>query len=170
MKKRGLLFVSFLLFGGLMSGCEAVKDATDITFTLTKSHVFTVDADLTTVSYNLDLNDEPDYAKYSGNIRDIEIDYLRYQITSNTGNGGTADFYANTFGGSFATATKVAGPINFAAGELRGVTDVVWLNKDYIESLLVIGRLSVWAVAEGTGVRLIIPADIRVKVTANALE
>ena len=120
MKKTGLLFVSFLLFGGLMSGCEEVKDATDITFTITKSEVFTLDEDnLTTVSSNVDLNDDSDYARYSGNIRDIEIDYLRYQITSNTGGGGTADFYANTYGGSFATARKVAGPINFAAGELR---------------------------------------------------
>jgi hypothetical protein len=169
MKKRGLLFGSFLLFT-LMSGCEAFKDATDITFTITKSHVFTVDADLTTVSYNLDLNEDSDYAKYSGKIRDIEIDYLRYQITSNTGNGGTADFYANVYGGSFATATKVAGPISFAAGETRVVTDVVWLNKDYIESLLMNGKLSVWAKAEGTNVHLTIPVEIKVKVTANPFE
>ena len=171
MKKTGLLFVSFLMFGGLMSGCEEVKDATDITFTITKSEVFTLDEDnLTTVSSNVDLNDDSDYARYSGNIRDIEIDYLRYQITSNTGGGGTADFYANTYGGSFATARKVAGPINFAAGELRGVTDVVWINKDYMESLLVSGRLTVWAVATGTNVHLIIPVDLKVKVTANVFE
>ena len=169
MKKRGLLFVSFLLFG-LMSGCEAIKDATDITFTISRSHVFTVDADLTTISYDLDLNEDSNYEKYKGKIRDIEIDYLRYQITSNTGNGGTADFYANVYGGSLATATKVAGPINFAAGELRDVTDVVWLNKDYIESLLMNGQLSVWAVAEGMNVVLTVPAEIKVKVTVNVLE
>ena len=153
-----------------MSGCEAFKDATDITFTLTKSHVFTVDADLTTVSYNLDLNEDSDYAKYSGKIRDIEIDYLRYSITSNTGNGGKADFYANTFGGSFATATKVAETISFAAGELRGDTDVIWLNKDFIETLLTSGKLSVWAKAEGTNIHLTIPVEIKVKVTANPFE
>ena len=52
MKKTGLLFVSFLLFGGLMSGCEEVKDATDITYTITKSEVFTIDEDnLTTVTF-----------------------------------------------------------------------------------------------------------------------
>ncbi len=169
MKKRGLLLVSLLLFG-LLSGCEAVKDATDITFTITKNHVFTLDANLTTVSYNVDLNEDSDYAKYSGKIRDIEIDYLRYQITSNTGGGGKADFYANVYGGPFATATKVAGPITFAAGELRGVTDVVWLNKDYMENLLIVGKLSVWAVAEGTNVRLILPVELKVKVTANAFE
>ena len=171
MKKIGLLLVSFLLFGGLMSGCDEVKDATDITFTITKSEVFTLDEDsLTTVSSNVDLNDNSDYAKYSGKIRDIEIDYLRYQITSNTGSGGTADFYANTYGGDFTTATKVAGPINFAAGELRGVTDVVWINKDYIESLLIDGRLTVWAVAAGTNVHLTIPAELKVKVTVNVFE
>jgi hypothetical protein len=170
MKKRGLLFVSLLLFGGLMSGCEAFKDATDIEFTITKSNVFTLDTDLTTVSYNLDLNEDSDYARYSGKIRDIEIDYLRYQITSNTGDGGTADFYANVYGGSLATATKVAGPINFAARELRGVTDVVWLNKDYIESLLMSGKLSVWAKAEGTNVHLTVPVELKVKVTANPFE
>ena len=172
MKKTGLLFVSFLLFGGLMSGCgDDIKDATDITFTITKSEVFTLDSpNLTTVSSNVDLNDNSDYARYSGKIRDIEIDYLRYQITSNTGGGGTADFYANVYGGSFATATKVAGPINLAAGELRGVTDVVWINKDYMESLLVGGRLTVWAVATGTNIHLIIPVDLKVKVTANVFE
>jgi hypothetical protein len=169
MKKRGLLFVSFLLFG-LMSGCEAIKDATDITFTISRSNVFTVDADLTTISYDLDLNDDSNYEKYKGKIRDIEIDYLRYSITSNTGGGGTADFYANVYGGSFATATKVAGPINFAAGELRGISDVVWLNKDYIESLLMNGQLTVWAVAVGTNVHLILPAELKVKVTVNVLE
>ena len=173
MKKTGLLFVSFLLFGGLMSGCSSddIKDATDITFTITKSEVFTLDTpNLTTDSSNVDLNDNADYARYSGKIRDIEIDYLRYQITSNTGGGGTADFYANVYGGSFATATKVAGPINLAAGELRGVTDIVWINKDYMESLLVSGRLTVWAVATGTNVHLIIPAELKVKVTANVFE
>ncbi len=169
MKKRGLLFVSLLLFF-LMSGCEAIKDATDITFTITKSNVFTLDANLATVSYDVDLNEDSDYAKYKGKIRDIEIDYLRYQITSNTGGGGKADFYANVYGGPFATATKVAGPITFAAGELRGVTDVVWINKDYMENLLMVGRLTVWAVAEGTNVHLILPVDLKVKVTANVLE
>ena len=167
MKKRGLLFVSLLLFV-LMSGCEQL---TDITFTITKSEVFTLDeGNLTTVSSNVDLNDYEEYRRYEGKIQDVEIDYLRYQITSNTGGGGTADFYANAFGGSFATATKVAGPINFAAGELRGVTDVVWINKDYIESLLVVGKLTVWAVAVGTNVHLILPVELKVKVTANALE
>ncbi len=171
MKKIGLLFVSFLLFGALMSGCEEIKDATDITFNITKNEDFTLDAaNLTTVSSDVDLNENPDYAKYSGKIRDIEINYLRYQITSNTGGGGTANFYANTYGGSFATATKVAGPINFAACELRGVTDVVWINKDYLEGLLVNGRLTVWAEAAGTNVHLTIPAEINVKVTANVLE
>jgi hypothetical protein len=169
MKKMGLVSGFFLLFT-LISGCDVVKDAADITFTITKNHVFTVAADLTTVSYNVDLNEDSDYARYSGKIRDIEIDYLRYQITSNTGNGGTADFYANVYGGNFATAIKVAGPINFAAGELRGVTDVVWLNKGYIEDLLMIGKLSVWAVAVGTNVRLTIPVELKVKVTANPLQ
>ena len=73
-------------------------------------------------------------------------------------------------GGSFATATKVAGPINFAAGDVGGVSDVVWLNKDYMEGLLISGKLSVWAVAEGTNVRLTVPTDLQLKVTANPLE
>jgi hypothetical protein len=169
MKKRGLIFSSFLLFA-LMSGCDLIKDAADIEFTILQSHVYTVDANLTTFPYDIDLTTNSDYQKYKGKIRDIEIDYLRYSITSNTGNGGKADFYANTFGGSFATATKVAETISFAAGETRGATDVVWLNKDFIETLLTSGKLSVWAVAEGANVRLTIPAEIRVKVTANPFQ
>jgi hypothetical protein len=171
MKKRGLLIVSILLLGGLISGCgDSVKNALDVTFTMVFSHVFAIDTNLTTYSYDLDLNTNENYKKYHGKIRDIKIDYLRYSITSNTGNGGKADFYANVYGGSFATATKVAGPINFAAGELRGMTDVVWLNKDYFEGLLVSGKLSVWAVAEGTNVRLTLPTELQLKVTANPLE
>jgi hypothetical protein len=174
MKKRGLLIISVLLFGGLISGCgdsgDNLKDAIDVKFTMVFSHVYTIDTNLTTSSYDLDLNTNENYQKYHGKIRDIEIDYLRYSITSNTGNGGKADFYANVYGGSFATATKVAGPINFAAGELRGVSDVVWLNKDYFEGLLISGKLSVWAVAEGTNVRLTVPTDLQLKVTANPLE
>jgi hypothetical protein len=170
MKKGGLFFVSILLVG-LMSGCETVKDATDITFTIEKSTVFTVDENsLTTYPYNLDLNDSDEYRKYKGNIRDVEIDYVRYSITSNTGGGGQSDLYANVYGGSFATATKVAGPISFAAGETRGVTDVAWLNKDYFENLLASGQLTVWAVATGTNVHLTIPAELKVKVTVNAFE
>ena len=170
MKKIGLLFVSILLFG-LMSGCGEIKDATDITFTIAKSKVFSVDENsLTTSAYNLDLNDSEEYRKYKGKIRDVEIDYVRYSITSNTGGGGQADLYANVYGGPFATATKVAGPINFAAGELRGVTDVAWLNKDYFENLLATGQLTVWAVAVGTNVHLTLPVEIKVRVTVNVFE
>lgn len=169
MKKRGLIFGSFLLFT-LMSGCDVIKDAADIEFTIPYSHVYTVDTNLTTFPYDIDLNTNSDYQKYKGKIRHIEIDYLRYSITTNTGNGGKSDFYTNTFGGSFATATKVAETISFAAGETRGATDVVWLNKGFIETLLNTGKLSVWAVAEGTNVRLTVPVEIQVRVTYNPFE
>jgi hypothetical protein len=169
MKKRGLLFVSFLLLI-LMSGCDLIKDAADIEFTILQSHVYTVDADLTTFPYDIDLTTNSDYQRYKDKIRHIEIEYLRYSITSNTGNGGKADFYATSFGGSFASATKVAETLSFTAGETRGNTDVVWLNLAFIETLLNTGKLSVWVVAEGVGVRLTIPVEIKVKVTANPFE
>jgi len=169
MKKTGLMVVSLLLFT-FTSGCNLIKDAADIVFTIVRSHVFTIDATLTTFPYDIDLTTESDYQKYRGKIRDIDIDYLRYSITVNTGGGGKSDFYANSFGGSFATATKVAETISFSAGETRGATDVVWLNKGFIETLLGTGKLSVWAVAQGTNVRLTIPVEIKVKVTANPFE
>jgi hypothetical protein len=169
MRKRGLIFVFFFLFA-LTSGCDIIKDAADIEFTILQSHVFTIDVTLTTFPYDLDLTTNSDYQRYRGKIRRIEIDYLRYSITTNTGNGGRADFYATSFGGSFASATKVAETISFAAGETRGATDVVWLNKDFIETLLNTGKLSVWAVATGTNVRLTVPVEIRVKVIANPFE
>ncbi|MBM4312390.1 MAG: hypothetical protein FJ122_00560 [Deltaproteobacteria bacterium] len=169
MGRRGLILVLFALFA-FTSGCDMIKDATDIEFTIIRSHVFTIDANLTTFPYDVDLTTDSDYQRYKGKIRDIDIDYLRYSITSNTGSGGKSDFYANSFGGSFATATKVAETISFAAGETRGATDVVWLNKNYMENLLITGKLSVWAVAEGTNVRLTIPVEIKVKVTANPFE
>lgn len=169
MKRIGLILGSFLLFA-LMTGCDIIKDAADIEFTIVQSHVYTIDANLTTFPYDIDLTTNSDYQKYKDKIRRIEIDYLRYSITSNTGNGGKADFYANTFGGSFATATKVAETISFAAGETRGASDVVWLNKDFVETLLNTGKLSVWAVATGTNVRLTVPVEIQARVTANPFE
>ena len=169
MKKRGLLFVSLLLLF-LMSGCEAVKDATDVEYTIYYSHIYTVNENLTTYPYNINLEDSEDYRKYKGHIRNTEIEYVRYSITSNTGGGGKVDLYANFYGGPFATSTKVAGPISFSAGELRGVTDVVWVNKGYFESLLSVGELSVWAVAEGTNVQLILPVELKVKLTVSPFE
>jgi hypothetical protein len=170
MKKMGLLFVSFLLVS-LMGGCEAIKDAADITFTVQKSMDFTIDESvLTTYSTNLDLNDSDEYRKYKGNIKDIAIDYVRYSITSNTGGGGQANIYVNILGGDFATATKVAGPVSFAAGETRSLTDFVILNKDYFKARLIDGQLTGWAEAVGTDVRLKLHVEFQVTVTANPFE
>jgi hypothetical protein len=170
MKKRRLLFAAVLLIGSLLSGCSAIEDATDITFTIDRSTVFTVTENaLTTTAYNLDLNDSEDYRKYKGKIKQVEIDYVRYSIATNTGGGGQAELYANVLGGPFGTATKVAGPISFAAGETRGAADVAWLNKVYFENLLASGQLSVWVVAAGTNVNLTLPVSIRVRITANPL-
>jgi hypothetical protein len=171
MKKRVLLVVSFLLFGCLIIGCSDAKDALDVTFSIEKSNVFTVDTSSTTVSFDIDLNTNEDYQKYKDKIREIKIDFLRYSITSNTGNGGKADFYAGAYGGSFAEALKVAETLHCDAGELISVdTDVVFLNRDHINTLLTSGKLSIWAVAEGTDIHLIVPAKIKVTVTANPLE
>ncbi|MDP1991344.1 MAG: hypothetical protein Q8K00_09985 [Syntrophales bacterium] len=170
MKKTGLIFVSLLLFGGLMSGCEEIKDATDITYTITYSKDFTIDENLTTYFRDLDLNESDDYRKYKGNIRDIEIEYVRYSITSNTGGGGLANLYAGPYGGNFASATIVAGPISFAAFEPRPLTDVAVLNKDYFENLLTTGQMRAWAVAEGTNVHLTLHVELKVKVVVNVFE
>ena len=119
-------------------------------FTLTKSHVFTVDANLTTVPYDIDLNEDSDYSKYKGKIRDIEIEYLRYSHYVQYGEWRDSRLLCQCLRGQLRHHTKVAGPITFAAGELRRTTDVVWLNKDYVENLLLNGKLSVWVVAVGT--------------------
>jgi hypothetical protein len=64
----------------------------------------------------------------------------------------------------------VAGPISFAAGELRGVTDIAWLNQNYFQDLLTSGQLTVWAVAAGTNVHLTLPMELKVNVTVNVFE
>jgi hypothetical protein len=122
------------------------------------------------VSKDLDLNDSEEYRKYKGKIREIRIDYVRYEIISNTGGGGQVNLYANFLGGSFSSATKVAGPVIAAAGELRGITDVPWVNKDYFESLLATGQLTVWADASGSNVHMVMPVEVKVKITVNVLE
>jgi len=169
MKKGVVLFVALVLFTAV-SGCDAIKEATQIEFNIMYNYVFAVDANLATRSYDVVLEASPDYAKYKGRIKEINIEYLRYAITSNTGNGGKAAFYVNAGGNGLDTAKKVAETITFAAGETRGVTDVVWLDKGYIQSLLPTGHLSVWSVAEGAGVRLTVPAELMIKVTTNPLE
>lgn len=170
MKKRAVLLVSFILFA-LASGCDTVKDATDVTFTVAYETTFLLVADspMGTVRYDLDLSTEPEFEKYKSTVRDIKIDFLRYSITSNTGGGGKVDFYVNTFGGSFDTAKNVAETVSFLAGETRGLTDVVWKDKAYLESLLPAGRLSLWAAGEAANINLTLPAKIQLKVTANPL-
>ena len=169
MKKTGLLFVSILLLG-LMSGCGEIKDATNITVTIPYSKDFTIVENLTTYFRDLDLNDSEEYRKYKGKIRDIEIEYVRYSITSNTGGGGRADLYATPYGGSFDSTKIVVENISFAANETRPLTDVTLLNKDYFENLLATGQLRAWAVAQGTNVNLTLHVEFRVKVTANVFE
>jgi hypothetical protein len=169
MKKWGLHVVSFVLFT-LASGCDAIKNATDVNFILVYNYVFAVDANLATHSYDIDLTTNPEYAKYRGKIKEVSIEYLRYSVTSNTGNGGKAAVHVNTIGGGLATAKKVAETITLAAGETRGVTDVAWLNKAYFENLLLDGHLSVWGIAEGSGVRLTLPVELQLKVTTNPLD
>jgi hypothetical protein len=168
--KRTLLILSVILLFGSISGCGEIKDAADIKFDITYNYVFTVQGNAATVSYNLNLEENDDYRKYKGKIRSMEIDFIRYAITSNTGSGGTADFYAGSYGSAFPAATKVAQTISFAAFETRTETNVEWINKAFLESLLNGGKLSLWAVGSGSGVNIILPITIKIKVTANPLE
>ena len=64
----------------------------------------------------------------------------------------------------------MAQTIRFEAGETRGETDVEWINKAFLESLLAAGKLSLWAVGTGSGIDVIVPVVVKVKVIANPLE
>ena len=169
MKKALPVLAAFCIFG-LISGCGDIKDAMDIVFDITSNHIFTIQGNTETLSYDINLEDNDDYKRYKGKIRNISIDYIRYSITSNTGGGGTGDLYAGSYGSAFSTATKVAQTISFAAGELRGETDVEWINKAFPESLLTGGKLSLWAVGRGSDVDIIVPVVIKIEVTVNPLE
>lgn len=169
MKKALPVFAAFCIFC-LISGCGEIKDAMDIVFDISYNHIFTIQGNTETVFYDINLEDNDDYKRYKGKIRNISIDYIRYSITSNTGGGGTGDLYAGSYGSAFSTATKVAQTISFAAGELRGETDVEWINKAFPESLLADGKLSLWAVGSGSDVDIIVPVVIKIKVTVNPLE
>ena len=166
-----MLFAAVLLIGSLLGGCDTVEDALDITFTIERSTVFTVTENaLTTTAYNLDLNDSEDYRKYKGKIKQVEIDYVRYSIATNTGGGGQAELYANVYlGGLSLPLPRWPDPSALRPSETRGAADVAWLNKVYFENLLASGQLSVWVVAAGTNVNLTLPVSIRVRVTANPL-
>jgi hypothetical protein len=168
--KNTLLTLSAILLFCFISGCGEIKDATDIVFDITENHVFTVQGNSATFSYNVNLEDNDDYNKYKGKIRSIKIDYIRYSITSNTGGGGTGDFYVGNYGSAFSAATKVAQTISFAAGETRGETEVEWLDKAFLENLLGNGKFSVWAVGSGSDVDIILPIVIKIRVTVNPFE
>jgi hypothetical protein len=171
--KKGSLIVASVWILALMAGCDTIKDATDVTYTLDYQHVYTIQDNLTAYPYDIDLNDNSDYQTYKNKIRDIEIQYLIYSITTNVGGAGSCDFYANSYGNGFATATKIAETITFAAGENRGATYVNWINNGnhYLENLVLNGngKLSVWAVGTGN-VHITVPVELRIKLTANVLE
>ena len=168
--KKALPILAALCIFGLISACGDIKDAIDIVFDISYDHTFTIQGNTETLSYDINLEDNDNYKRYKDKIRSISIDYIRYSITSNTGSEGTGDLYAGSYGSAFSTATKVAQTISFAAGETRGETDVEWINKAFLESLLAGGKLSLWAVGRGSGVDIIVPVVIKIKVTANPLE
>jgi hypothetical protein len=169
MKKTLPALAAFCIFG-LISGCGDLKDAIDIVFDITYRHIFTIQGNAETPSYNIILEDNDDYKRYKNKIRSIEIDFFRYSITSNTGGEGTGDLYAGSYGSAFSGATKVARTIRFAAGETRAEADVEWINRAFLENLLGSGKLSIWAVGSGSGVDIIVPVVLKIKVTVNPLE
>ncbi len=168
--KRTLLILSAMTLFCFIIGCGELKDAADIKFEITKSHTFYVQGSAATLSYDLNLEDDENYKKYKGKIRRIEIDYIRYVIERNVGGAGTGDFYAGDYGSAFAAATKVAQTISFAAFEIRPETNVEWINKAFLESLLAGGKLSLWAVGNGLGIDIIMPVVIKINITANPFE
>ncbi len=168
--KKTLRALAALCIFGLFSGCGDIKDAMDIVFSVSYNHIFTIHGNTETPSYDINLEDNDDYRRYRNKIRDIRIDYFVYSITSNTGGGGKGDLYAGSYGSAFSTATKVAQTSSFAAGEIRRETDVEWVNKAFFERLLNDGKLSIWAVGSTSGVTVIMPVAIKIKVTVNPLE
>ena len=155
---------------GLIGGCGDIKDAMDITFDITYHHIFPIQGNTETLSYDINLEDNDDYKRYKDKIRTIGIDYLRYSITANRGGEGTGDIYAGSYGSAFSSATKVARTISFAAGETRGEADVEWINRVFLENLLAGGKLSLWAAGSGSGVNIIVPVVINIEITVNPLE
>jgi hypothetical protein len=169
MKKALPVLAAFCIFG-LISGCGDIRDAIDIVFDFSYNHTFTIQGNTQTASYDINLEDNDNYRRYKGKIRSIRIDYIRYSITSNTGGGGIGDIYAGSYGSAFSSAPKVAQTISFAAGETREETEVEWINKAFLESLLDNGIFRLWAAGSGSGVDIIVPVVIKIKVTANPLE
>jgi len=47
---------------------------------------------------------------------------------------------------------------------------VKWINKAFLESLLDNGKFYLWAAGSGSGVDIIVPVVIKIKVTANPFE
>ena len=169
--KKFLPVLAALFILGSIGGCgDDAPDELDITFGITHDHIFTIRGNAATLSLDINLEDDDEYDRYKDQIRSVKIDYVRYSITSNTGGGGTVDLYAGSYGSAFSNAIKVAQTISFAAGETRGVTDVEWIDKAFLESLLAGGKLSLWAVGSGTDIDIIVPVVIRIEVTANPLE
>ncbi len=167
MKKISIVFL--ILLTCLIGGCEAIEDAADITFYITYNTIFDISENSHTYEENIDLTDDDDYQKYSGKIKKVEIEYVKYSISSNTGNGGYGRLFANSFGGSYSSSTEVAEMVSFSAGELRDTTAIKWLDQGYLESLLTDGKMTVWAIGEGQGVHILAPTEFKFKIVANPL-
>ncbi|MCL2670092.1 MAG: hypothetical protein FWE89_05340 [Syntrophaceae bacterium] len=169
--KKTPLFLALCLVVGWISGCGDAKDVFDIELRFNHSHVFTIRGDIGTYSYSINLEDNEDYWRYKDKVRKIEIDYLRYAITSNRGGGGQADLYVGPYGCAFPEARKVAQTISFGVGEIRPhATDVDWIDLGYLESVLASGKISLWAIGSGTGIDVIVPVYIQIEVTVNPFE
>ncbi len=186
--KKIVLLALFVMFGAIAScgGTDDITSLADVSLSTIPpvSATFPLIAGVGEVGpVPVDLTENDDFNRYKDNIKEVDIDYMKYAIDQNAGiEEGTVTFYANTLGGAFDDATAVATasiPASLELPEisLRGVEeedlvewfDVQWLDKAYFESLLITGQANIWAKGDNETIYVVIETEIKINIVANPL-
>ncbi len=145
---------------GLVYGTDALVKSLD--FDIQETHTYSVsgsDSDLED-RYDIDFNDYSGFTKYKKYFDKAHINWIKYEITGNSGQGGTATFYLSEFQRS-TTTFNAADVVSFSGGEVTGEVTLTNLSKDQINNLLRQKKLSAYVRGNGTGINL------KIKVTYN---
>jgi hypothetical protein len=172
----------------LLSGCDLVDKADDVTFEITLDKTFVADENGTFTNKNypgdpvlLDLASHTDVTPYLNKIKDVKITKVEYQITSYTSEPpGTAVMFSNgtmryseTSGGTSSELSTVPGPLNLMTAS--GVKELPKNDANFnalAKILLDKKQAYVFTVGtlSSTPVSFNVPTTFYITITANALE
>ena len=179
----GLALLAFVL-----SGCDLVEKADDVTFEITLNHTFVVDENSPSQNHPytgdpvlLDLASHTDVAPYINKIKSVELTKVEYSITDYTSDppgtavmftGGTMN-YSATDGGTSSELSTVPGPLNLMTAS--GINELPKNDANFNAlAKLLLDNKQAYVFTKGTlsstPVSFNVPTTFYVTITANALD